>query len=294
MKGIKLYIDGKYEKIVSTEFPTGINRNINIENRIKYEGKLDFSEVNKVNTINKSDKVMKEIIPLKYYDKYGYKLNMIFLSGKEFDEESYANLLPKQNIYAIYFVKVRCPCGPVYIYNEDQKNDDKLVDNKLIDNKTTDNKSINESVNDKQVDKSINELVNDKIINNEITTDKQLDEYIDNLMKDLIEKGKMDPSKISEKLSGKIDGSRKNQVKKLIDKIRDTGCIHHEAINISITPNFMENYVKKKRLAYYDFFNSYAIKYGESYPIGLLIGKEGDMKKSYNKGLLKFKKNDTK
>ena len=224
-----IFEDGKIEfsKYNSDYFPKLSNRIDKYGERIEYKDN-ELSKLLKEQFNDNSDTFI-EISPMNYYDKYGYNLNMIFVTGKEIDEETHKKLFKNQNIYGIFYVKHRCPYGYCIIYDEN------------ID-------------------------INDKII------------------EDIKIKGKLKINNIE----CPKNGSRKNQLIKYINELYKSKYIHHEVLIILLENDLKKNYVINKRPVYYDFFNSYSIKYGELFPVEILMGDKNKMAESYNKNVLKF------
>jgi hypothetical protein len=229
-----LFCDGKYEfqEYENNCLPILQNRNASYGKINEYKSDNSIIELMKEQFPKIETKI--ELCPMSYYNKYGFNLNMIFITGEDFSEESHKKLFPSQNIYGTYLIKYRCPYGYCLIYDE-KKNMSK--------------------------------------------------EYFEEIKK-LGEIKITDTQKI---LCPKF-GSKKNQIKKYIDILYNSGCVHHEVLTLLIEPALKLNYIDKMRPAYYDFFSSYSVKYGEAAPITIFVGDESKMAESYNKKTLNFPK----
>ena len=71
-----------------------------------------FSELQDIITV--------EYFPAIWFDKFGYKINLVFVTGKEMDLDTFSKLIPMSNKYAIYFAKYRCPMGDCLLYDENK------------------------------------------------------------------------------------------------------------------------------------------------------------------------------
>ena len=289
---ITILSDGSFGIITSKNtienFPKMNPRNAIYGKRIEYKGEfLSKLIVNQPKLKNVKNKLLIEIIPATYFDKFGYKINIIFATGKEMEMKYFSDLIPLENKSGIYFAKYRCPIGDCIMYDENKtltiEDVEKLkflgkikendIYNIIFDNTIGSSKEKSDEI--KSIEEKSEQIDETKLIENDKSELKIMEKKPDDNIK-IIEKNKSSKKNDIKKLKKK----KKMKIKKYINDLYTSGCIHHEIFILYLASKFETEYINNKQ-GFYELFNSYSVKFMDLYPINILIGTDEDVIKKY-------------